>query len=142
MRNEIHKSWETRRRQAIERLVEALKQEAASASTDDDESINTAADAVTVAHIAARLGWEGGPLTIWRDKEARAMGRLVGLWKKYAAKGDDPDLAEELNVALDALAVAHIARTFEWASGPLKWDKQRAPRRNADEQAIRRSDVE
>jgi hypothetical protein len=133
MRNEIQKSWETRRRQAIERLLEALKQ------ADDDEGINTAADAVTVAHIAARLDWEGGPLTIWRDKEARAMGRFVRMWKKNATKDDDPDIAEELNVALDALAVAHIARTFEWASGPLKWDKQRAPR---NEQAIRRSDVE
>src|SRR5207248_6052607 len=104
--------------------------------------VSTAADAVTVAHLAAQLDWECGPLTIWRDKEAKAMERLVPIWKKYAAGGDDPDIAEELNVALDALAVAHTARTFEWASGPLKWDKQRAPRRNVNEQAIRRSDVE
>jgi hypothetical protein len=45
-----------------------------------------------------------------------ALARVVAAWEKGEAAGED-----ELNQALDALAVTHIAATFEWASGPLKW---------------------
>jgi hypothetical protein len=46
----------------------------------------------------------------------KALERVVAAWGKGEAAGED-----ELNKALDTLAVAHIAATFEWASGPLKW---------------------
>jgi hypothetical protein len=49
-------------------------------------------------------------------KRDRAIERVIAVWEKGEAVDDD-----ELNRALDALTVAHVALTFEWASGPLKW---------------------
>jgi hypothetical protein len=82
----------------------------------------TAADAVTVAHIAAALQWATGTVKDWNYEEGKAMEQLVKAFLKYKRTDeDDPDAEEELNIALDALAVAHSARAFEFCSGPLKW---------------------
>jgi len=59
-----------------------------------------------------RLGYEKG----------KAMEQLVRAWTKYKGNNeDDPEAEEELNIALDALAVANTASAFEFCSGPLKW---------------------
>ena len=55
-------------------------------------------------------------LDVLYSKRHKALERVVVAWGKGEAAGED-----ELNKALDTLAVAHIAATFEWASGPLKW---------------------
>ena len=44
-----------------------------------------------------------------------ALERVVALWEQGG--GEDSD---ELNKALDVLAIAHTAATFEWASGSLR----------------------
>ena len=82
---------------------------------------NLATDAIALAHVATVLEWDGEPRKQWVDQEEKAMERLVAAWEKYNGADDDPEAEEALNIALDALAVAHIARTFEWVSGPLKW---------------------
>jgi hypothetical protein len=121
MRNSIQRSWVVRRNKAIERLVTALSDDGC-LSYDEEERISTAADAVTVAHLAAALEWDRPPSKQWTDEEGKAMDRLVRAWTKSKKDGkDDPDLEEELNIALDALAIAHSAGTFEFCSGPLKW---------------------
>ena len=51
-------------------------------------------------------------------KRDRALERVVATWGKHGATSEEP---EELNKALDALTIAHVAATFEWASGPHKW---------------------
>ena len=43
-----------------------------------------------------------------------ALERVVALWEQGGGEGSD-----ELNKALDVLAIAHTAATFEWASGSL-----------------------
>jgi hypothetical protein len=43
-----------------------------------------------------------------------ALERVVALWEQGG--GEDSD---ELNKALDVLAIAHTVATFEWASGSL-----------------------
>ena len=49
------------------------------------------------------------------DRErAGALERVVALWEQ----GGSED-SEELMKALDILAIAHIAASFEWASGSL-----------------------
>ena len=49
------------------------------------------------------------------DRErASALERVVALWEQGG--GED---SEELMKALDILAIAHIAASFEWASGSL-----------------------
>jgi hypothetical protein len=54
-------------------------------------------------------------------RRKRAIERFVAAWNACDDRGgDDPEAEERLNVALDALAVAHIAATFEWTSGPMK----------------------
>ena len=114
------KSWEAKRNKAIKRLVEAWGR-CGGTSNDDPEPVNLAADAVTVAHIAAALEWEGRPPKEWDDEVEKAIERIVVAWEKYDATDDDPEAEEALNIALDALAIAHTAATFDWASGPLKW---------------------
>ena len=50
------------------------------------------------------------------------MEQLVRAGTKYKGNNeDDPEAEEELNIALDALAVANTASAFEFCSGPLKW---------------------
>jgi hypothetical protein len=49
-------------------------------------------------------------------KRDMALDRVVATLGKYGATSGEP---EELNKVLDALTVAHIAATFEWASGSL-----------------------
>ncbi len=46
--------------------------------------------------------------------------------KKCVAKDNDPNVAEELDVALDALAVAHIAKTIRMGQRPLTSDNLEA----------------
>jgi hypothetical protein len=82
--------------------------------------MNTALDALTVSHIASRLDLDRGSPADWQDMEARAIQRLVAAAKKYAADNEDLEAREELALALDEVALAHAAATFEWASGPLK----------------------
>jgi len=114
------KTWEAKRNKAIKRFVEAWEKYGGT-SGEDHEPVNLAADAVTVAHIAAALEWERRPLKEWDDEVAKAMERLVVAWEKYDSTDDDPEAEEALSIALDALAIAHTAATFSWASGPLKW---------------------
>jgi hypothetical protein len=114
------KSWEAKRNKAIKRLVEAWEKYGGT-KDDDPEPVSSAADAVTVAHIAAALEWEGRPPKEWDDEVEKAIERLVVTWEKYDATDDDPEAEEALNMALDALAIVHAAATFDWASGPLKW---------------------
>ena len=120
MSNVVRTSWETNRNDAIEPFVAAWNKYG-HAGNDEPEDVNTALDAVTVAHVAAVFEWNSGHPTRSKDTEAKAMERLVTAWEKYDETNDDPEAVEELNNALDVLAVAHIAETFEWASGPLKW---------------------
>ena len=52
------------------------------------------------------------------DRErASALERVVALWEQGG--GEDSEDSEELMKALDILAIAHIAASFEWASGSL-----------------------
>ena len=51
-------------------------------------------------------------LDVLYDKRDRALERVVATWEKGETAGRD-----ELNRALDALVLAHVAATFEWASG-------------------------
>ena len=57
------KSWNAKRNKAIKRLVEVWKKSGATEDEDEDEdeAVSMATDAVTVAHIAAALEWEGRP---------------------------------------------------------------------------------
>ena len=80
-----------------------------------------AADAVTVAHIAAALEWEGKPLRGWENQAKKAIERLFIAWEKYDGTEEHPDAEEALKIALDAFAVTHVAETFEWSGGPLRW---------------------
>ena len=120
MDHAIQKSWLAKRNKAIARFVAALEQY--NSSTDDDfEPVHSALDAVTVAHIAAVLEWQNGPTKDWIDKEAKATERLTAAWEKYGGADENPEAEEELNIALDDLAVAHSAAAFEGWSGKLKW---------------------
>jgi hypothetical protein len=49
------------------------------------------------------------------DRRDQALARVVAVYKK----GDDA--SDELTKALDALTIAHVCATFDWADGPLKW---------------------
>jgi hypothetical protein len=120
-------SWDVERRRAIERFVEALNQYH-DKSDSDAELVHRAVDVVTVAHIAAQFEWEGGPLTNWEDKLNRAMERVVTAWEECQAN-DDPIAREELNIALDGLAIANAAWTFEFAGGPLNWQNPKKPKK-------------
>ena len=71
--------------------------------------------------LAAALEWQNGPTKDWIDKEAKAMERLTAAWEKYGGAYENPKAEEELNIALDDLAVAHSAAAFEGWSGKLKW---------------------
>ncbi|WP_369721165.1 hypothetical protein AB8Z38_29475 [Bradyrhizobium sp. LLZ17] len=48
------------------------------------------------------------------QKRDMALERVVMLWEK----GED---GEEMNNALDILAIAHTAATFDHVGGPHKW---------------------
>jgi hypothetical protein len=50
---------------------------------------------------------------LYRERNS-ALERVVALWEQDG--GEDSD---ELNKALDVLAIAHTAATFEWASNSL-----------------------
>lgn len=45
----------------------------------------------------------------------QALARVVAAYEK----GDDA--RDDLTKALDALTIAHVCATFDWADGPLKW---------------------
>jgi hypothetical protein len=113
------RSWEAKRNKAIKRLVEVWNK--SGATEDEDEAVSMAADAITIAHIAAALEWEGRPPKEWFDVAQKAMDRLVVAWEKYDSTDDDPEAEEALNIALDSLVIAHTAATFSWASGPPQW---------------------
>ena len=83
--------------------------------------MNIALDAVALAHIATKLEWDNGPVKQWEEKVAKAMDRLAAAWEEYEGTDENPEAEEALNIALDEIAVAHSAATFEWANGPLKW---------------------
>jgi hypothetical protein len=119
MDHSIQASWLAKRDKAIERFVAAWN--SASSTDDDFEPIHSALDAVTVAHIAVVLDWQNGPSKNWIDKEAKAMKRLTATWDKYGSADGNLKAEEELNIALDDLAVAHIAVAFEGWRGKLKW---------------------
>jgi len=117
MDNVIQKSWIRKRNKAIERFITAWEKDEAG---QDPEPVNTALDAITIAHIASALEWDTGSVKDWEEAEAKALRRLVAAWEKL--DGDDnPEVEEELNIALDALAVAHSALAFQGWSGPLEW---------------------
>ena len=119
--NPTQKLWIAKRNKAIERLVTAFCSDAGR-NDDDEDPVNIAADAVTIAHIAATLEWDNGPAKAWSDEDGKAIERLARAWIKYKRNDeDDLEVEEELNIALDALAVAHTASAFEFCSGPLKW---------------------
>jgi hypothetical protein len=74
---------------------------------------------VTVAHLATAIEWKKS-VKRWDETECKAMERLVSAWKTHNGTDESPEAEEELNIALDAVAIAHAAATFEWATGPLK----------------------
>ena len=119
VRDLIKKSWEAKRNKAIERFVAAWEKYGGSHTGDDPEPVNAALDAVTVAHLATALVWETS-VKGWDETEGKAMERLVSAWEKYDGTDENPEAEDELNIALDAIAIAHAAATFEWATGPLK----------------------
>ena len=51
----------------------------------------------------------------WYDLRDQALADVVAIY----VKGERTE--DELNRALDALALAHTAATFEWGGGPIKW---------------------
>jgi hypothetical protein len=55
-------------------------------------------------------------LDLWYHRRGKALERLVEILGSDEEKEED-----ELNRALDALALAHIAATFEWGGGPIEW---------------------
>jgi hypothetical protein len=121
MRDPIQKFWIAKRNKALERLVAAWSSDECP-NRGEEDPMQTAADAVTVAHIAAALEWDRVPSEQWRYEAERAVERLVRAWEKYKSCGaDDPEVEEELNIALDELAVAHSAEAFEFCGGALKW---------------------
>ena len=111
-------TWEARRQKATERFISLFDDR----GTDHTEEIIKALDALTLAHMALALddGLTGGLTDRWKH-EARAMGRFVAAWKASGLTEEHPDAEEAINFALDELAVAHAARTFEELNGPLKW---------------------
>jgi hypothetical protein len=119
MHDPVQNSWIAKRNRSIERLVNLFKD--CNGSQEDLEDIEAAKDALAIAHIAASLELERVPANNWREEGERAILRLIKAWIKYSRTKDDPEAEEELNIALDTLAVAHSAATFEWASGSLKW---------------------
>lgn len=111
-------TWKAKREKAIERLVavwETYKE------GDDPEKLNAATDAVALAHIALALDWADEPRQEWEEQKEKATNQLVAAWRKHDRNVENPETDESLNIALDALTIAHTATTFEWASGPLKW---------------------
>jgi hypothetical protein len=109
-------TWEAKRKKAIAHFAAAWGKY----DGENPEEVNAALDAITVAHIAAALEWDSGPVKDWEEAEAKAMGRLVAAWEKFDGE-ENPEVEEELNIALDAPAVAHSAAAFEGWSRPLKW---------------------
>jgi hypothetical protein len=112
-------TWKAKRKRALERFcADWMKCD----GTDDaEERVNTALGALTVAHIATALEWHGSALRRWEQEVKRATERLIAAWEAYDGSEASLEAEERLNVALDELAIAHIATTFEWASGPIKW---------------------
>jgi cation transport regulator ChaB len=122
MRDQTTNTWEARRRKAIKRLVEAWEKYGDTEQRDDPDPLSTAADAVAVAHLAKTFDWEGGAQTDWNEKAARMIDQVVEIWEEYERNDEDREVIEELlNVALNAFAIAHVAASFEWGSGPLEW---------------------
>ena len=54
-------------------------------------------------------------LDLWYHRRNKALERVVAIYERGEATED------EMNQTLDALALAHIAATFEWGGGPMKW---------------------
>jgi hypothetical protein len=52
---------------------------------------------------------------------SKGDGAATAAWEKYGGADENPEAEEELNIALDDLAVAHSAAAFEGWSGKLKW---------------------
>jgi hypothetical protein len=59
----------------------------------------------------------GRPEMLVRKRD-RAIVRLVAAWEKYQNSVEDDDAADELEAALDAVTLANVVHTFEWASRP------------------------
>jgi hypothetical protein len=125
MSNTVKEAWKAKRNDAIWHIIAGLakvadKRDLGVSECDDDfDALSRATDVVAIAHVAAALEWERGSRK-WQDQWERAMCRLVTAWAKYSRTGDDPEAEEELNIALDAVVVAHMALAFELARGPVK----------------------
>ena len=105
-------TWQIKRDKAIERFVFAFeKSSETGAAEDENEDENMALDAVTVAHLGAAFEIEGGPNKRWPEYEEHATQRFIAAWRKCKETEEDPAVLDELNAALDMLAVAHIAAT-------------------------------
>ena len=112
----LTQTWEGKRRKALQRVVKAWE-----GSNQDPEVMNTALDALTVSHIAARFDLDRCPPADWQDREARALERVASILEKGADTDEDPEEEEALNLALDEFAIAHAAAAFEGLSGPIQW---------------------
>lgn len=117
MSNEDRSVWKSKRENAIKRFMKTCAQ-----FTPDDpaEKIVAAIDAVVLTHIATKLEWENGPAKDWHEAATRSVRRLLQAQEKLDVAADDPELQEEKEIALDDLAMAHSAATFEGWSGPLR----------------------
>jgi hypothetical protein len=114
-------SWEAKRRNAIKRLL-AVLDKYKDGDDESEDNVTKAVDKIAVAHIAASCGWELNSVSAGLDKRTATIDRLVEAWQGYnKVGGDDPEAEERLQIALDALTLAHVTYTFEWASGPRKW---------------------
>jgi hypothetical protein len=51
-------------------------------------------------------------------KRDLAVERFVAAWEKYKSCSEDEDVCAELESALDAVTLANVTSTLEWASGP------------------------
>jgi hypothetical protein len=107
---------ENRRGRTIENFISA-----ATTESDDREAENTALDALVVAHLAAMIEFIGGPHMRWQEHKESPFDGSPPHGSTTRQRTMMKPLGDELDGALDVLAITHIAATFEWASGALKW---------------------
>jgi hypothetical protein len=107
----IPQTWGHKRRKALEQAIKASQR------SSRTEIFNEALDAFTVSHMATRFELDRGPPTDWNDRRCAALARVESILGRSAdIETLSLALQEALNLAMDELAIAHAALTFEFAS--------------------------